>query len=456
MLPLPPGGGRRTELRHRLVCFGCYLNESISCAIHYFVHPTLGSGGSRLKFAEPSNQDQSLADYRRMSNATTQAYRHLELQNQLWLNQRVGWIIQEFGHEHIRRVQCILPTSTRLAEYRGGTDEEVIEYFGKIARDIGLDPNKIDFSIQDHLETDDGGVALGLYGEPEDGRFSIDILARELSHPWRLVSTLVHELCHVHLLGHRRIDCEAHDHEPLTDLLCVFMGYGIICANTVIQDDVLGAGAHRQWYSGRRGYMSMAMYGYALALFAQLRNDDCKSWLRHMRADVRDAFNHSLRFFQSHGLPDLSCAPEVFVEPILKIDTTPEPPPTDALAPLYGHYIDPPVQEDDHDFPVEQSQRTDQSDSEAGTDENSTSDTAARCIYCGSTNNLWQLVSPTLGEIISCKECWDSIDQGQRQATERPHDEEAVSQLIGYVLFGSLAFLVVILVCSFVFSMWTN
>jgi hypothetical protein len=58
---------------------------------------------------------------------------------QLWLNQRVAWIVDEFGREHIDQVECVLPTSARFTEYRGGTDDEVIEYFRKITRDIGLD-----------------------------------------------------------------------------------------------------------------------------------------------------------------------------------------------------------------------------------------------------------------------------------------------------------------------------
>ncbi len=114
-----------------------------------------------------------------MSNETSKAYRHLELQNQAWLNQRVAWIVKEFGLEQIKRVECSLPTSKRFAEYRGGSDEEVIQYFRNITSDIGLDPETIVFSIEDHLETDEGVQALGMYWELDDGISPL---------PWRLIS----------------------------------------------------------------------------------------------------------------------------------------------------------------------------------------------------------------------------------------------------------------------------
>ena len=397
-------------------------------------------------------------DHHLMPNEISQAYRHLELRNQLWLNQRVAWIVNEFGHEHINQVECVLPTSGRLAEYRGGTDEEVIEYFRKITRDIGLDPAKIDFSIEDHLETDDGGPALGLYSEPEEGRFSVALLASQLSDTHQLASTLVHELCHVHLLGYRRIDSQASDHEPLTDLLCVFMGYGIIAANSVIHIQTEGLGAYRQWQTGRRGYMSMSMFGYALALFARLRNEDGQQWRRHMRADVRDAFNHSLRFFQHNGLPDLSNVPHDFVEPILTLESTLQPPPTAALATLYAYSVDPEIPEDQTDYPVDQAIPTDESDHEALIDDQTSAamQEAAQCVYCGSTRNLSQMVLPAIDEAIVCDACRASIEEGADEAAALTQHDGRGTQLTGVILFASLTFASLFIIWSLVAAIWND
>lgn len=389
---------------------------------------------------------------RNMPIEVSKAYRHLELQNQLWLNQRVAWIVKEFGREHIHQVECLLPTSARLAEYRGGTDDEVIEYFKEITRDLGLDPEKIVFSIEDNLEADDGGPALGLYTEPEEGRFSIAMAANQLSDPSELAATLVHELCHVHLLGHRRVDIESPDHEPLTDLLCVFMGYGIIVANTTLYERTDGLGAYRYRQSGRQGYMSMSMFGYALALFARLRNDDGHEWRRYMRADVRDAFNHSLRFFQRHGLPDLSNIPNEFIAPILTLESTPQPPQTAALASLYAYSVDPETPEDETDYPPDQAEPADEINQAALTADQASvaPPEVAQCVYCGSTTDLSRKDLPAIGDTTLCSECLASIEEGAREAAELRQDDERGSQLTGILIVVCFALVALFILWSVV------
>ncbi len=393
-----------------------------------------------------------------MTNEPLKAYRHLELQNQRWLDQRVAWILKEFGLEHINRLECMLPTSARLAEYRGGTDEEVIEYFKKITVDLGLDPENISFTIEDRLETDEGKPALGLYSELEGGRFMIAMEASQLSDPCELAATLAHELCHVHLLGHGRIDSETPDHEPLTDLLCVFMGYGIISANSVIHDRTEGLGAYQERHSGRQGYMSMSMFGYALALLASLRNEEGHNWRRHMRADVRDAFQHSLRFLQRNGLPDLTHVPDEFIEPILSLERTTQPPPTAALAPLYAHSIDPEIPEEETDYAVEQAVLDGKSDQEALASDQSSSTLHedAECIYCGATSDLSEMVLPAVGESIVCGACRDSIEEGQREAAELTELDGRGSGLVGGMLLIAIACAALIILWSFVSAIWSE
>ncbi len=282
--------------------------------------------------------------------------------------------------------------------------------------------------------------------------------AHQLSDPLELAATLVHELCHVYLLGHRRIDIETHDHEPLTDLLGVFMGYGIIQANSVIHDQTYGVGAYRERTSGRQGYMTMSMFGYALALFAALRNEDGSQWLRHMRADVRDAFSHSQRFFLRNGLPDLAMVPDTFVQPILTLDSTLQPPPTDAMATFYKYSVDPEIPEDVTDYRVDQTQDDHDSDGDARTLDHANEPPAEdpSCVYCGSTSDLSSMTLPALGESIVCGPCRASIEEGAREAAEVTQDDPRASQLIGIMLVASLAFAAFLIVWSLLAAAWQD
>src|SRR5262249_54398499 len=128
-----------------------------------------------------------------------------------------------------------------------------------------------------------------------------------LDDPLAMVATMAHELGHVLLLGQGRVSADVEDHEPLTDLLTVFLGLGIFTANSVLREHYWDAGAVSGWSMGRSGYLTMAMYGYALSLFAWMRGEVQPSWAKELRLDVRSAFKEGLRFLEETG--DSLCKP---------------------------------------------------------------------------------------------------------------------------------------------------
>ena len=140
--------------------------------------------------------------------------------------------------------------------------------------------------------------AAGLYHKEAD-KFRVWVEVSGLNDPMALVGTLAHELGHVHLLGHGRIADDVEDHEPLTDLLTVFFGMGLFTANSVIRENYWNAGGISGWSMGRRGYLTMPQYGYAFALFAWARGEGNPTWEKHLRLDVRTAFDAALRFLES-------------------------------------------------------------------------------------------------------------------------------------------------------------
>ncbi len=135
----------------------------------------------------------------------------------------------------------------------------------------------------------------GLYIENDDSYY-IALNAMNLENPLALVATMAHELSHVHLLGHGRISSEVEDHEPLTDLLTVFLGFGIFTANAVLHEVNWTRGNWSGWSMSTSGYLDMRTFGYALAKFALARNENPPAWIKELRLDVRDAFQKSCRY----------------------------------------------------------------------------------------------------------------------------------------------------------------
>ncbi|PQO33066.1 hypothetical protein [Blastopirellula marina] len=135
-----------------------------------------------------------------------------------------------------------------------------------------------------------------MYSEVEEaGYYRIQLNVDGLNDPLSVVATLAHEIGHVRLLGEDRVSREEHDHEPLTDLLTVYLGLGICTSNSVIQEGSWSNGAYGGWSMSRSGYLSMNQYGYALGLYALARGEPKPTWLKYLRPDVRHACWNTIR-----------------------------------------------------------------------------------------------------------------------------------------------------------------
>lgn len=82
-----------------------------------------------------------------------------------------------------------------------------------------------------------------------------------LGDPTSVAATIAHELGHVHLIGGKRVDPNAADHEPLTDLLTVFLGLGVLTSNSTIRDRSYHVGNWDSWSISRQGYLTSPMFG---------------------------------------------------------------------------------------------------------------------------------------------------------------------------------------------------
>jgi hypothetical protein len=204
----------------------------------------------------------------------------------------------------MRSVRVVLPTPEFFPDAYLGTEEDARVIFSRVCDYMGLPSESVELSFYtDRNPVYEGqwqqGTA-GLYHE-EQGKFWVSVEASNLDDPLGLVGTLAHELAHVHLLGHGRISADVEDHEPLTDLLTVFLGLGVFTANSAIHENYWHEGNVSGWSVGRRGYLSMPMYGYAFALFAQARGEEDPAWAKELRLDVRAALKQGARFLTESG-----------------------------------------------------------------------------------------------------------------------------------------------------------
>ena len=107
----------------------------------------------------------------------------------------------------------------------------------------------------------------------DNQRLLVALRSTLLKDPFPLVATLVHERGHVILLGGGLLDPGTLDHEPLTDLLTVFVDFGIFTANSAARFQQYQDERRQGCSMQRLGYLRQEVYGYALAKFAAERGD---------------------------------------------------------------------------------------------------------------------------------------------------------------------------------------
>lgn len=172
--------------------------------------------------------------------------------------------------------------------------------------------------ILPHWSGGTGKQAAGLYlhahenksAHDRDGRMVVAIRSTMLKDPTTLVATIAHELGHVILLGGGLMSSTMPDHEPMTDLLTVYLGVGIFTANSAARFKQFESDRKIGWQMQRLGYLPENIFGYALAKFANERNENKPRWARHLSPNVRADFNNSARWLIRN--PEYVHIPEPF------------------------------------------------------------------------------------------------------------------------------------------------
>jgi hypothetical protein len=225
----------------------------------------------------------------------------------IWIEERLQWLAEQFTEVDLRERPIILPTSEFFPDPYDGSDEALVAMFNRVCDYMGVSPDLVTLELysEEHrpnfvnAEGHYLSGSAGLYEEGSD-QFTIRIEQSQLAEPMDLVGTIAHELAHVRLLGESRISPDAFDNELATDLTTVFMGLGIFLANRPRANI-----AQTNYWPGtdirRPEYMSMPMYGYALAHLAWWRGEEKPAWLRHLHYHARCETRQGIRYLARTG-----------------------------------------------------------------------------------------------------------------------------------------------------------
>ena len=223
-------------------------------------------------------------------------------EEQLWIEESLDWFVAEFGDAVLRGPVALPEISFFPAGYTG-TEDDVRAVFRTLCDrlDVPADRVLLEFEpeeAEDLLEfvplSHRGKEAAG-HWQSRDGVTVITVQMVQAREPVALVATIAHELGHERLLGEGRIDRDRRDGEPLTDLFTVFFGMGIFAANAAFEFRQ----SHRSYRTSRLGYLTEAMYGYALARYAWLRGETAPAWATHLDTNPCTYLKQGLKYLHA-------------------------------------------------------------------------------------------------------------------------------------------------------------
>lgn len=230
----------------------------------------------------------------------------VEAEDKLWLEESMGWLLEEFGRDAFRDVTVVLPTDEFFPDAYSAEEDDARALVDRVCGYMSVNPDLIElefFEDDAHECQKDIGFAefssegaTGHYKKRRD-KFVVSLDSSQLTDPMCVIATVAHELGHVRLLGEGRVHAGYEDHEPMTDLLTVFFGMGVFTANSAFSFDASSQG----WRAQRRGYLNEEMFGYALAVFALMRGEQNPSWSRYLEGSVGTFFKHGQKYLEKTG-----------------------------------------------------------------------------------------------------------------------------------------------------------
>ncbi|HEV2747652.1 MAG TPA: hypothetical protein VGW34_10180 [Allosphingosinicella sp.] len=204
-----------------------------------------------------------------------------------WQLATFKWLIAEFGEAG--DTPLVLPTPQWFPRSEASGDAEIADLFGHVRRAAGMEQWPCELVAGDQDRPTYAGNALLLRHEGaaapcgtfqvagEDGspRILISYNPGLAADTMALVATFAHEL------GHYLMSTASSPppggwelHELHTDLVAVYLGFGIFLANSARSFSQFQSGGEMGWSSRTQGYLSEGALVTALTIFQRLAGRD--------------------------------------------------------------------------------------------------------------------------------------------------------------------------------------
>lgn len=218
-----------------------------------------------------------------------------------WIFDTYAWALESFGTDvFFQHTDLVLPDDDFFPDRLDQMDDIAEGLFTAVRKHAGMEEWPCRLVAQE--KDADPRVAPGLLiqGAPGGpaGTFSmpggktptveISYNPSQLGRPEALIATFAHELAHylVHSVKSRPPGGEELE-EHATDLVAVFMGFGVFLANSAFSFRQYTDAGVQGWQAHAQGYLSESELTYCLAVFLHLKNIDRQTVESHLDRSLR-------------------------------------------------------------------------------------------------------------------------------------------------------------------------
>lgn len=210
-----------------------------------------------------------------------------------WLIACFAWLRTVLGDAHIRP-EFVLPDHPALIAAKTGPQlfEAVRGLAGMEEWNCRLEKADVEIAESTPFITHEHSAACGTFSV-ENGEAVIRYSSQMLRDPDALAATFAHELCHYLLVNAGDPPGGPDLMEHATDCAAVYIGFGVLLANSARSFEQYNDGEWSGWRSSANGYLSEQALVTATALFAALHGyetDTASAALKpYLRSDMKRA-----------------------------------------------------------------------------------------------------------------------------------------------------------------------
>lgn len=223
-----------------------------------------------------------------------------------WVEDSMDWLIKAFSLAKVKAHPFLLPGDKAISCGNTTIPAQLQLLLEKICQRWELDPKSIILKIFDDIHSKQWNTPFvpigetrgpaGMYEQLFSGNdkiFHIHIAQSNLNYPDISLTILAHELAHAKLLGGDYVSHQDPNMEPLTDLACIYFGFGVFLANTCQNQQ-------GNWLS-RLGYLPNEIISYANALLCYITDHDPAPVIARLNTNTRELFEQDYKYLITTG-----------------------------------------------------------------------------------------------------------------------------------------------------------